>query len=92
MCPKLPKNSVSDLSIRPCCHSQVHEPFSVQEGDAYTVNFPTLLAADDGSVLTVILLKCHTCDSVGGVKSTHSGPSGDVMVFSHNFRCGSAVL
>lgn len=66
--------------------------FFCSEGDADTVNFPTLLAADDGSVLTVILLKCHTCDSVGGVKSTWSGLSGDVIMFSHNFRCGSAVL
>lgn len=70
----------------------MHRPFSVQEGDADTVNFPTLLAADDGSIITGILLKCHTCDSVGGVKSTHSWPSGDMMVFSHKFRCGSAVL
>lgn len=70
----------------------MHKPFSVQEGDADTVSFPTLLAADNESVLTVILLKCHTCDSVGGVKSTRSGPSGDVLVFSHNFRCGSAQM
>lgn len=56
------------------------------------MNFPTFLAAGDGSVLTVMLLKCHTCDSVGGVKSTCSGPRETMKVFSHNFRCGSAVL